>query len=83
LLLALAGLEPLVAPGISSSYAAPLVAGIPLTHRGMSSQVLISTGYGQDGKKIDVPEYHSDRTSNILLDYDTIHVYFIITMMLR
>jgi uroporphyrin-III C-methyltransferase len=38
------GYEPVVAPGISSSYCAPLIAGIPLTHRGVSSQVIISTG---------------------------------------
>ena len=38
------GVEPIVAPGISSSYCAPLIAGIPLTHRGVSSQVIVSTG---------------------------------------
>ena len=61
------GVEASVVPGISSSYAAPLVAGIPLTHRGLSSQVIISTGYGQDGKAVDIPEYHHDRTVVLLM----------------
>lgn len=61
------GITPLIATGISSSYAAPLIANIPLTHRGVSSQVLISTGYGKDSKQIDVPEYHSDRTVVLLM----------------
>jgi len=61
------GITPVIAAGVSSSYAAPLVANIPLTHRGVSSQVLISTGYGKDSKRIDVPEYHSDRTVVLLM----------------
>jgi uroporphyrin-III C-methyltransferase len=61
------GINPLIVPGISSSYAAPLSAGIPLTHRGVSSQVLISTGYGKNSSYVDVPEYHVDRTIVLLM----------------
>lgn len=61
------GVEPSVAPGISSSYCAPLVAGIPLTHRGSSNQVLITTGYGKDGSSVDVPEYCPERTVVLLM----------------
>lgn len=61
------GIDPLIAPGISSSYAAPLAANIPLTHRGISNQVLISTGYGKNSEVIDIPEYNSDRTVVLLM----------------
>ena len=29
--------------------------------------MLISTGYGKDGKRIEIPEYHSDRTIVLLM----------------
>ena len=61
------GVEPLIAPGLSSSYAAPLSANIPLTHRGVSNNVVISTGYGRDGITVDVPPYCSDRTVVLLM----------------
>jgi len=61
------GVEALIAPGISSSYCAPLAAGIPLTHRGVSNQVLISTGYGKSSSIVDIPPYVSDRTVVLLM----------------
>lgn len=61
------GIEPSVSPGVSSSYSAPLAALIPLTHRGVSSHVMISTGYGQDGAIVDVPEYKTDLTVVLLM----------------
>lgn len=33
------GVEPKVVPGISSVFAAPLLGGVPLTHRGVATQV--------------------------------------------
>lgn len=61
------GVEPIIAPGISSSYSAPLAATIPLTHRGISNQVLISTGYGKDASVVDVPPYSAERTVVLLM----------------
>jgi len=61
------GISVTVAPGISSSYAAPLSSGIPLTHRGISNQVLISTGYGKESSVVDVPSFSSDRTIVLLM----------------
>lgn len=61
------GVEATIAPGISSSYSAPSAANIPLTHRGVSNQVLISTGYGRDMSKVDIPTYVSDRTLVLLM----------------
>jgi uroporphyrin-III C-methyltransferase len=61
------GIEPIVAPGLSSSYVAPLVAKIPLTHRDVSNHVVISTGYGKNGSTVDVPNYNEERTVVLLM----------------
>ena len=61
------GIEPIVATGISSSYSAPLAAHIPLTHRGVSNQVVIATGYGKGGSHVELPEYRDDRTVVLLM----------------
>lgn len=42
-----AGVPVTVVPGVSSAFAAPLAAGIPLTHRGVVGSVLVMNG--QDG----------------------------------
>jgi uroporphyrin-III C-methyltransferase len=61
------GIEPIVSPGVSSSYSAPLAALIPLTHRGVASHVMITTGYGQDAAIVDVPDYKTDMTVVLLM----------------
>lgn len=61
------GIECVVSPGVSSSYSAPLAALIPLTHRGVSSHVVISTGYAQDAGVVEVPEYRPDVTVVLLM----------------
>ena len=40
-----AGVDVAVVPGISSALAVPVLAGIPLTQRGVSSSVLVSSGH--------------------------------------
>ncbi|MGE5362257.1 MAG: uroporphyrinogen-III C-methyltransferase [Bacteroidales bacterium] len=40
-----------VVPGVSSSLAAPLAAGIPVTHRAAASSVTIATGHQCDGRE--------------------------------
>ena len=57
----------IISPGISSSYCAPLAAHIPLTHRGVSNQVLITTGYGKDAAAVELPSYSEDRTLVLLM----------------
>jgi len=42
-----------VVPGISSLAAVPAAAGIPVTHRGLSQTVTLSTGRGEDGGEPD------------------------------
>lgn len=44
-----AGVPVEVVPGVSSALAVPAVAGIPLTHRGVSSSVALLTGHGAAG----------------------------------
>jgi uroporphyrin-III C-methyltransferase len=44
-----AGLEVVVVPGVTAAVAAPGLAGIPLTLRGVSSSVAFVTGQGRDG----------------------------------
>jgi uroporphyrinogen III methyltransferase/synthase len=39
-----------VVPGVTSAIAAPALAGIPITHRGISSSVTIVTGHEEPGK---------------------------------
>jgi uroporphyrin-III C-methyltransferase len=56
-----------VIPGVSSALAAPLLAGIPLTHRGIADSVIISTGHGQAGERTDLPPYHPLRSAVFLM----------------
>jgi len=47
LALAAAGIPCEVVPGISSAIAAPLLAGIPVTHRGLASAFLVVSGHAE------------------------------------
>ena len=51
--LAEAGVEFEVVPGLSTLTALPALAGIPLTHRGISAQVTVVTGTAGDGGELD------------------------------
>jgi len=51
--LAAAGIEFEVVPGLSTLTALPSLAGIPLTHRGVSAQVTVVTGTAGDGGELD------------------------------
>jgi uroporphyrin-III C-methyltransferase len=48
--LAAAGIPFQVVPGVSSAVAAPAYAGIPLTHRRLSSSLAVVTGHEADGR---------------------------------
>src|SRR5687767_13236288 len=37
-----------IVPGVSAAFAAPAAASIPVTHRGMSGAVLVTTGHDVD-----------------------------------
>ncbi|MGA2295090.1 MAG: uroporphyrinogen-III C-methyltransferase [Acidimicrobiales bacterium] len=48
-----AGIDCEVVPGVSSAFAGPLIAGIPVTHRGLSHGVTIVTGHAREGAAVD------------------------------
>eukprot|EP00752_Nemacystus_decipiens_P010367 g9237.t1 len=61
------GVEPKVVPGISSVFSAPLLGGVPVTHRGVATQVTLGTGYGQDYSRPDICDYHPQKTAVFLM----------------
>ncbi|KAI8066890.1 tetrapyrrole methylase [Gongronella butleri] len=61
------GFDAKVLPGISSAIAAPLLAGIPLTHRSVTSQFLVTTGTGQKNSPVPLPTYEPSRTDVFLM----------------
>ena len=61
------GFEPEVIPGVSSALAGPLAAGIPVTHRGAASSLLIATGVGRGGALPPLPPYDPTRTLVLLM----------------
>lgn len=61
------GFEAMVLPGITSSLSAPLFAGIPVTHRAVSDQVLICTGTGRKGASPEPPAYLGNQTVVFLM----------------
>lgn len=61
------GFEPDIIPGVSAAFSAPLLAGIPVTHRGVSNQVVMCTGYGRNGTSPDLIQYHKEQTVVFLM----------------
>ncbi|KAH8920746.1 hypothetical protein BT69DRAFT_1199472, partial [Atractiella rhizophila] len=61
------GIETRVVPGLSSALAGPLLAGIPLTQRGVSEGVVICTGVGRGGKEVKIPGYDREKTVVMLM----------------
>jgi uroporphyrin-III C-methyltransferase len=62
-----AGCEVEVVPGLSSALAAPELAGIPLTFRGVARSFAIVTGHGKDGMLQDWSAYGRVDTLIILM----------------
>ncbi|KAF9187473.1 hypothetical protein BGZ51_001257 [Haplosporangium sp. Z 767] len=61
------GYEATIVPGLSSSISGPLLANIPLTHRGIASQFLVCTGTGSLDTIPDMPSYVAHRTTVFLM----------------
>jgi uroporphyrin-III C-methyltransferase len=61
------GVEATVIPGVSAAFSAPLLASIPVTHRGVSNQVVMCTGYGREGTSPDLIQYHKEQTIVFLM----------------
>lgn len=62
-----AGCEVEVVPGVSSALAAPVLAGIPLTYRGIARSFAVATGHGRDGMTQDWSTYARVETVIILM----------------
>lgn len=62
-----AGCEVEVIPGVSSALAAPVLAGIPLTYRGVARSFAIVTGHGRDGMLQDWSAYAKVDTLILLM----------------
>lgn len=52
---------------MSAAFSAPLLGGIPVTHRGVSNQVVMCTGYGREGTSPDLIQYHEEQTIVFLM----------------
>ncbi|SMR61896.1 unnamed protein product [Zymoseptoria tritici ST99CH_1E4] len=61
------GYESLVLPGVTSALSAPLFAQIPVTHRGVSDQVVICTGTGRKGASPSPPAWREAQTVVFLM----------------
>ena len=62
------GVEARVVPGVSACLAAPLAAGVPVTHSGAAHQTLVSTGYGRgNSSSPELPPYDPRRTIVLLM----------------
>ena len=67
LALRVAGISFEVVPGISSALAVPAYAGIPLTHRGLSSSVAILTGASADDGKLSTDLFNARGADTIVV----------------
>lgn len=56
-----------IVPGITSAFAAPLLANIPVTQRGIADQILVFTGRGEKGVLPVIPTYNPKRTTIALM----------------
>ena len=61
------GIEPTIIPGVSAAFSAPLLGSIPVTHRGVSNQVVMCTGYGRNNTSPDLIQYHKEQTVVFLM----------------
>ena len=61
------GYEATIIPGITSALSGPLFAGIPVTHRAISDQVMVCTGTGRKGASPDPPSYSKNTTFVFLM----------------
>lgn len=65
--LAAAGVPCEVIPGVSSAIAAPLLAGIPVTHRGVADAFCVVSAHTQDGLPPSLPPPHARTTLVVLM----------------
>ncbi len=62
-----AGIDVSVVPGVTSAFAVPAAAGIPVTHRGMARQVTVLSGHDAMGGVVDWPALVAARGTLVIL----------------
>lgn len=67
LYLASKGIEFEIIPGITSAIAVPAYAGIPLTHRGITSSFKVITGHESPDKQISMIDWESLKTNETIV----------------
>ena len=70
--LAQAGIPCEVVPGLSSALAAPLLAGIPVTHRGIADAFCVVSAHPRLEGAPSLPPYHPRRTLVVLMGVATL-----------
>ena len=72
LALTAAGLRCEVVPGVSSATAAPLLAGIPVTHRGIADAFCVVSAHPRPVMPPSFPPYHARQTLVVLMGVATL-----------
>lgn len=72
LALCAAGLRCEVVPGVSSATAAPLLAGIPVTHRGIADAFCVVSAHPRPVMPPSFPPYHPRQTLVVLMGVSTL-----------
>jgi uroporphyrin-III C-methyltransferase len=70
--LAAAGVSTVVVPGVSSSVAGPLLAGIPVTHRRVADGFCVVSGHLHKPGMSAIPPYHPNLTVVVLMGVRTL-----------
>jgi len=60
-------ITPAVIPGVSSVFAAPLLGGATMTHRGAANSVILGTGYGRNKSEPAIVPYQPQTTAVFLM----------------
>lgn len=65
-----------IVPGVSSAVAAPALAGIPVTHRGLADGVCVVSAHRQkDEPEFSIPPYHPRTTLVLLMALQTVETW--------
>ena len=65
-----------IVPGVSSAVAAPALAGIPVTHRGLADSVCVLSAHRQkDEPQLSIPPYHPRTTLVLLMALQTVDIW--------
>lgn len=62
-----AGVAVEVVPGVSSAFAGPLLAGVPVTHRGLAAGVSVLTAAGEGGTTTDLTRWANPDATLVIL----------------